>query len=131
MKDQDKTRAELLEELRELRLRFAALDSTQGDDDQTTTPNAIEHRTAILKKGHALARLGIYELVAPFGVEDVSWSQEMFRITGRSPALGAPAVQEYFDEIVHPRRSASTETGVGTPVEEGRKIRSPLPGRTS
>ncbi len=102
MKDQDKTRAELLEELRELRLRFAALDSTQGDDDQTTTPNAIEHRTAILKKGHALARLGIYELVAPFGVEDVSWSQEMFRITGRSPALGAPAVQEYFDEIVHP-----------------------------
>ena len=102
MKDRDKTRAELLEELRELRLRFAALDSTQRDDDQTTTPNAIEHRTAILKKGHALARLGIYELVAPFEAKDVSWSQEMFRITGRSPALGAPAVQEYFDEIVHP-----------------------------
>ena len=101
MKDQDRTKLELLEELRHLRARVDALEAAQGENGEAAS-GAIENRTAILTKGHALARLGIYELVAPFKAGDVSWSRETFSITGREPALGAPPVEEYFSKFVHP-----------------------------
>lgn len=78
-----------------LRMRGIAMDVTR----RRRAESIIRRSQHELAEAQALARLGSWELELATG--HATWSQEMFRLTGRDPALGPPSIDEFMD-WVHP-----------------------------
>lgn len=77
------------------RMRGIAMDVTARREAEWT----IRRSQHELAEAQSLARLGSWELELATG--HATWSQEMFRLAGRDPALGPPSIQEFMD-WVHP-----------------------------
>lgn len=76
-------------------ITFTVLDMTT----RKMVEQELRDRTAQLESAQKLARLGSWILDVPSG--EVTWSQEMYRLFDRDPALGEPSVAEHR-QLIHP-----------------------------
>lgn len=124
MNDQRKTKAQLLDELIELRQRVAQFDAInhQGmTSDQTSS--AMRQAETDLKKVQAAAHVGHWT----WDVQSnrVSWSDEMFRIFGLNPIGFSGDLDEVIRTAIHPddrakvdqANTAVSESGQPAPLE--------------
>ncbi len=83
--------------------------------DRSRAQAQLEVSEARLRRAQALAGLGNFESWAPFGPGNAYWSDEMFAVAGRDPALG-PLDLEAWLNLIHPDdRSRVTECWQLTP----------------
>jgi PAS domain S-box-containing protein len=61
---------------------------------------ALLSSEAQLKEAQAVAHLGSYEVDVRTG--QTRWSDEVFRILGRDPAIGSLSRQDFIEHVVHP-----------------------------
>lgn len=80
---------------------------------------ALARSEANLRMSQALAHLGSFEVVYPTD-GDAYFSDEVFRILDRDPALGLPPLESMIDELVHPDdRAAVSATLIGALSQGG------------
>lgn len=75
---------------------------SSGEDvtEQRAAQTALAKSEQLLRQAQALAGLANYEAQLPDG--EIFWSEEMYRILGREPALGPPNLAEFLDNYVDP-----------------------------
>ncbi len=73
---------------------------SSGEDitEQHAAQVALHKSERLLRQAHALAGLANFESRLPSG--DAYWSDEMFRMVARDPALGPPTLAEFTDRYV-------------------------------
>jgi two-component system sensor kinase FixL len=73
---------------------------------------------ANLRMSQALAHLGSFEVLYPSD-DDGYFSDEVFRIMGRDPALGMPPLDALIDELVHPEDLAEVTAAIRAALGTG------------
>ena len=97
MKDEDKTREQLLEELNGLRQRVDKLEEVENERRQIEEElKANEHR---LVNSQRAAKVGNYDW--DLLTNKVIWSDEMYRFFGVDKETNAPTVED-FASFIHP-----------------------------
>jgi PAS domain S-box-containing protein len=81
---------------RVVRVHGALMDITDTVEREET----LRRSEAGLRKSQELAHIGSWQLAWPERI--LWWSDETYRIVGRDPALGPPAIEEYVGKYVHP-----------------------------
>ncbi|MHB0939073.1 MAG: PAS domain-containing sensor histidine kinase [Armatimonadota bacterium] len=77
---------------------------------------ALRRSEAQLARAQKLAHLGSYEIDGQR--HTLFWSEELYRITGRDPALGEPTIDEYY-EMVHPEDRERVRQNIHRILETG------------
>lgn len=72
-----------------------------------------------LKQAQGLAHIGSW--IWDAGAESPAWSEELFRITGRDPKLGAPSPAEY-ERFIHPQDWPAWDATFRHGLQEGRSF---------
>lgn len=72
----------------------------QEDTGLPTRRTALKQSEASLAEAQRLARLGGWEW--DLGTDEISWSDEIFRICGLAPQAGVPSLEKTW-ELVHPK----------------------------
>lgn len=80
---------------------------------------ALRRSEASLLKAQQIAHLGSYELSLSPAAADY-WSEEMFRIAGREPALGVLSRDDYIQQVVHPEDRGSVAEATERAAKEGK-----------
>ena len=73
---------------------------------------------ANLRMSQALAHLGSFEAVYPSD-DDAYFSDEIFRIIGRDPAQGMPALNQLMDELIHPEDRHHVSESITGAISQG------------
>jgi len=116
MTDQKKTKAELIAELQEARLDNFRLKTLLEKNLSSISQNedALNEPRKLLHDVQKLAKIGLWEWNK--ATDNVTWSDELFRLLQRDPAEGAPSYAE------HPRFYAPDDMQrLGAAVEEALK----------
>ena len=72
----------------------------QDFTERKRAEEALRESEASLNAAQTRARLGSWSI--DLGTQNAVWSAEMFRLTGREPALGAPPFSEFVATFAHP-----------------------------
>lgn len=94
---------------------------SSGEDvtERRRAEEAVQRSEALLRAAQAVANFGNFEVTSPDGPP--LWSEQMYRITGRDPALGPLSPERFAEAFVHPddreaftrewRQSLAQQTG--------------------
>ncbi|PWB73868.1 hypothetical protein C3F09_04700, partial [candidate division GN15 bacterium] len=72
-----------------------------------------------LEEAQEIGRMGSWEYDLVTG--DVTWSEQMFRIFGRDPALGSPSIEESFERYLDVETRDRARRTFESAVDEGRQ----------
>ena len=82
---------------------------SSGEDvtDQRRAEQAVKRSESLLRAAQSIANFGNFEVMNPDRLP--LWSEQMYRITGRDPALGPLSPQAFVEQLVHPDDRAGFE----------------------
>ena len=84
----------------ELGRLIGTLSSGEDVTERRRAERALQQSEALLRAAQEIANVGNYEVHVPHG--PAHWSEQLFRIIGREPALGPLPPQDYASSVVHP-----------------------------
>ncbi|MCK5840810.1 MAG: PAS domain S-box protein [Candidatus Sabulitectum sp.] len=118
MRDDLKTKAQLIQEIEQLRDRINKLEtvSNSNSDQREHSDQILEDNTALLKSSQSLAHIGSWEHDLITG--DLVWSDEVYRIFGEEPQA-FKATYEAFLEFIHPEDRALVNEAYTSSIRDG------------
>lgn len=111
--DKSKTKAQLLEELQELRRQVATLEAARG---QVAELEALRESERRLKLAQEIGAVGDWEFVVES--QQISWSDQVYSLFERDPALGPPTYEEN-NAYYLPEDSLKLQENVRRAIEHG------------
>jgi len=84
--------------------------------ERARATEALRRSETQLVRAQQIAHLGSYEIDGQR--RTLFWSEELYRITGRDPALGAPTLEEYF-QMVRPEDREAVRQNIETIIDTG------------
>ncbi len=114
MSDQRKTKAQLIQELVQLRREVRELEEERARRQESEA--ALRLSEARLKRAQEIAHLGNWEWNIATG--ELWWSEEVYRIFGQQPGSGGVTYQDFL-QAIHPRDRRRVQEAVTRAVYQG------------